>query len=212
MLETYLKELQQIKLLDPEEERALWQSYKDQGCQESRRRLIEQYQPLVFREAMRWHIPRDMLQDALQEGTLGLIEAVERYDYRRNVAFPIFAVHRIRGEILDFLQKENKRSSLSLDEPDENGVTLRDQLPDRAEDLAERTGRQILFEHVAQTLQRLPQKEQIVVEGVYLKDQQQKSLAHDLSVSLPYVYRLQKRGIRRVRGMLSRFIHDNKEK
>ena len=212
MLETYLKELQQIKLLDTEEERALWRSYKDQGCQESRRRLIEQYQPLVFREAMRWHIPRDMLQDALQEGTLGLIEAVERYDYRRNVAFPIFAVHRIRGEILDFLQKENKRSSLSLDEPDENGVTLRDQLPDRAEDLAERTGRQILFEHVAQTLQRLPQKEQIVVEGVYLKDQQQKSLAHDLSVSLPYVYRLQKRGIRRVRGMLSRFIHDNKEK
>lgn len=213
MLETYLKELQQIKLLDPEEERALWRAYKDQGSQESRRRLIEQYQPLVFREAMRWHIPRDMLlQDALQEGTLGLIEAVERYDYRRNIAFPIFAVHRIRGEILDFLQKENKRSSLSLDEPDENGVTLRDQLPDRAEDLAERTGRQILFEHVAQTLQRLPQKEQIVVEGVYLKDQQQKSLAHDLSVSLPYVYRLQKRGIRRVRGMLSRFIHDNKEK
>ena len=212
MLETYLKELQQIKLLDPEEERALWRAYKDQGSQESRRRLIEQYQPLVFREAMRWHIPRDMLQDALQEGTLGLIEAVERYDYRRNIAFPIFAVHRIRGEILDFLQKENKRSSLSLDEPDENGVTLRDQLPDRAEDLAERTGRQILFEHVAQTLQRLPQKEQIVVEGVYLKDQQQKSLAHDLSVSLPYVYRLQNRGIRRVRGMLSRFIHDNKEK
>ena len=212
MLETYLKELQQIKLLDPEEERALWRAYKDQGSQESRRRLIEQYQPLVFREAMRWHIPRDMLQDALQEGTLGLIEAVERYDYRRNIAFPIFAVHRIRGEILDFLQKENKRSSLSLDEPDEHGVTLRDQLPDRAEDLAERTGRQILFEHVAQTLQRLPQKEQIVVEGVYLKDQQQKSLAHDLSVSLPYVYRLQKRGIRRVRGMLSRFIHDNKEK
>ena len=212
MLETYLKELPQIKLLDPEEERPLWRAYKDQGSQESRRRLIEQYQPLVFREAMRWHIPRDMLQDALQEGTLGLIEAVERYDYRRNIAFPSFAVHRIRGEILDFLQKENKRSSLSLDEPDENGVTLRDQLPDRAEDLAERTGRQILFEHVAQTLQRLPQKEQIVVEGVYLKDQQQKSLAHDLSVSLPYVYRLQKRGIRRVRGMLSRFIHDNKEK
>ena len=212
LLETYLKELQQIKLLDPEEEKALWRAYKDQGSQESRRRLIEQYQPLVFREAMRWYIPRDMLQDALQEGTLGLIEAVERYDYRRNIAFPIFAVHRIRGEILDFLQKENKRSSLSLDEPDENGVTLRDQLPDRAEDLAERTGRQILFEHVAQTLQRLPQKEQIVVEGVYLKDQQQKSLAHDLSVSLPYVYRLQKRGIRRVRGMLSRFIHDNKEK
>lgn len=212
MLETYLKELQHIKLLTPEEERALWQAYKDEGDLESRSRLIEQYQPLVFREAMRWHIKGEILQDALQEGTLGLIEAVERYDYHRNVAFSIFAVHRIRGEILDFLQAESKRSSLSIDEPDENGLTLRDQLPDDSVDIAEQTGRQLLFEHVARTLRRLPPKEQMVVEGVYLKDQQQKSLAADMSVSLPYVYRLQKRGIRRVRGMLSHFIHDCKKK
>ena len=83
-------------------------------------------------------------------------------------------------------------------------------MPDASEDLAERTGRQLLFEHVAQTLQRLPEKEQFVMEGVYLKDQEQKNIARDLSVSVPYVYRLQKRGIRRIRGMLSRFIHDSK--
>lgn len=206
MLEAYLKELQQIKLLSPEEEKALWRAYKEEDDQESRRRLIEQYQPLVFREAMRWHIR----QEYLQEGTLGLIEAVERYDHRRNVAFSVYAVHRIRGEILDFLKEENSRLALSIDEPDENGIPLREQLPDASEDLAERTGRQLLFEHVAQTLQRLPEKEQFVMEGVYLKDQEQKNIARDLSVSVPYVYRLQKRGIRRIRGMLSRFIHDSK--
>ena len=210
MLEAYLKELQQIKLLSPEEEKALWRAYKEEDAQESRRRLIEQYQPLVFREAMRWHIRQEYLQDALQEGTLGLIEAVERYDHRRNVAFSVYAVHRIRGEILDFLKEENSRLALSIDEPDENGIPLREQLPDASEDLAERTGRQLLFEHVAQTLQRLPEKEQFVMEGVYLKDQEQKNIARDLSVSVPYVYRLQKRGIRRIRGMLSRFIHDSK--
>ena len=70
----------------------------------------------------------------------------------------------------------------------------------------------MLFEHVAKTLQRLPQKEQAVLEGVYLQDKQQKYLARDMDVSLPYVYRLQKRGIRRVRGMLSQFIHDCKKK
>lgn len=103
-------------------------------------------------------------------------------------------------------------ASLSIDEPDENGLTLREMLPDDDVDIAEQTGRRLLFEHVAKTLQRLPQKEQTVLEGVYLQDKQQKYLARDMDVSLPYVYRLQKRGIRRVRGMLSQFIHDCKKK
>lgn len=161
---------------------------------------------------MRWHIRADLLPDAVQEGTVGLIEAVERFDYRRNVAFPLFAVHRIRGEIVDYLNKEGSMASLSIDEPDENGLTLREMLPDDDVDIAEQTGRRLLFEHVAKTLQRLPQKEQAVLEGVYLQDKQQKYLARDMDVSLPYVYRLQKRGIRRVRGMLSQFIHDCKKK
>ncbi|MCH4166288.1 MAG: sigma-70 family RNA polymerase sigma factor [Megasphaera sp.] len=212
MLEAYLKELNKITLLTPEEERKLWQSYKDNGDMASRSRLIERYQPLVFKETMRWHIRPDLLADAVQEGTLGLIEAVERFDYKRNVAFPLYAVHRIRGEIVDYLNKEGRRTALSLDEPDEHGMTLRDNLPDDSEDLADRTGRRILFEHVSGILSRLPEKEQIVVEGVYLQDKQQKHIARDMDVSLPYVYRLQKRGIRRVRGMLSRFIHDSKDK
>ena len=212
MLERYLEELKRISLLTPEEERALWKAYKDDGDMASRRKLIEQYQTLVFKEAMRWHIRADLLPDAVQEGTVGLIEAVERFDYRRNVAFPLFAVHRIRGEIVDYLNKEGSMASLSIDEPDENGLTLREMLPDEDVDIAEQTGRRLLFEHVAKTLQRLPQKEQAVLEGVYLQDKQQKYLARDMDVSLPYVYRLQKRGIRRVRGMLSQFIHDCKKK
>ena len=212
MLERYLEELKRISLLTPEEERTLWKAYKDDGDMASRRKLIEQYQPLVVKEAMRWHIRADLLPDAVQEGTVGLIEAVERFDYRRNVAFPLFAVHRIRGEIVDYLNKEGSMASLSIDEPDENGLTLREMLPDDDVDIAEQTGRRLLFEHVAKTLQRLPQKEQAVLEGVYLQDKQQKYLARDMDVSLPYVYRLQKRGIRRVRGMLSQFIHDCKKK
>ncbi len=211
MLERYLEELKTIALLTPEEEKRLWAAYKEEGDMESRSRLIEQYQPLVFKEAMRWHIRSDLICDAIQEGTLGLIEAVERFDFRRGVAFPLFAVHRIRGEILDYLSKEGHMPQLSLDEADENGVTLQETLPDTAVDIAEQTGQRLLFEHVASVLQRLPQKEQAVIEGVYLHDRQQKLLARDMDVSLPYIYRLQKRGIRRVRGMLSQFIHDSKK-
>ncbi len=211
MLTKYLEELKQISLLKPEEEQALWIAYTDRGDLTSRQRLIEQYQPLVFKEVMRWQIRQDLLPDAIQEGTLGLIEAVERFDYRRGVAFPLFAVHRIRGEIVDYLNREGHRALLSLDEPDENGLTLREILPDDSVDIAEQTGRRLLFERVSQVLQRLPEKEQLVLEGVYLQDRQQKNLARDMDVSLPYVYRLQKRGIRRIRGMLSRFIHESKK-
>lgn len=212
VLQEYLQELNKITLLTPEEENALWKAYKDQNDMESRSQLIEQYQPLVFKEAMRWHIPDDMVLDAIQEGTVGLIEAVERFDYTRHVAFSLFAVHRIRGRIIDYLNTEGKRAAISLDEPDENGMTLQEMLPDEGIDIAEQTGQHLLFEHVANVLQRLPQKEQLVVEGVYLQNKPQKHIAHDLSMSLPYVYRLQKRGIRRVRGMLSKFIHDSKNK
>lgn len=210
MLQEYMEALQQLKLLTPEEEQRLWRQYKDEGNMNSRCRLIEQYQPLVFKEAMRWQMREDLLPDALQEGTVGLIEAVERYDYTRGVAFPLFAVHRIRGAIIDYLRREGSML-ISLDETDENGLTLQDSLPDRGLSVEEQTGRQLLFEHVAKTLQRLPEKEQIVLSGVYLEDKEQKHIAHDLSLSLPYVYRLQKKGIRRIRGMLSRFIHDTKK-
>lgn len=66
MLERYLEELKRISLLTPEEERTLWKAYKDDGDMASRRKLIEQYQPLVFKEAMRWHIRADLLPDAVQ--------------------------------------------------------------------------------------------------------------------------------------------------
>lgn len=211
MLEDYLQELQKITLLQPDEEAALWQAYKEGGDAGARSRLIEQYQPLVFKEAMRWNIHTDLLLDALQEGTLGLMEAVERYDHSRGVAFPLFAVHRIRGAILDYLKREGAVSAMSLDAPDEQGLTLQDTLCDDSQDQAEAASRQFLLEKVSGVLQRLPEKEQAVVEGVYLKDVEQKHLAKALDISLPYVYRLQKRGIRRVRGMLSRFIHDSRD-
>lgn len=124
--------------------------------------------------------------------------------------FPLFAVHRIRGAILDYLKREGAVSAVSLDEPDERGVTLQDTLCDERQDPVEATSRQLLLEKVGHVLKRLPEKEQAVVEGVYLNDVEQKHLAKSLDVSLPYVYRLQKRGIRRVRGMLSRFIHESR--
>lgn len=61
-------------------------------------------------------------------------------------------------------------------------------------------------------MDRLPLKEQQVLQGMYLEDRPAQAVADAIDVSLGYVYRLQKQGVRRIRGMLSRFIHEfNKE-
>ena len=55
-------------------------------------------------------------------------------------------------------------------------------------------------------MDRLPEKERAVLTGVYLESQPVETMADALDVSTSHVYRLQKSGIRRVRGMLSRFM------
>ena len=52
MFADYVKKLSAVKKLRPDEERALWRAYKERGNEAARRRIIESYQPLVFREVM----------------------------------------------------------------------------------------------------------------------------------------------------------------
>lgn len=47
------------------------------------------------------------LDDLIQEGTIGLLAAIETYDPRRGVGFRTYAKHRIRGTILDSLRQLN---------------------------------------------------------------------------------------------------------
>lgn len=89
-LDKYLAELNKIELLEYQEEQELWQAYKECGSQQARKKLIESYQPLVFKAAAPFR-SLDNLMDVLQEGTVGLIEAVEGFDYARGVAFSLFA-------------------------------------------------------------------------------------------------------------------------
>lgn len=46
--------------------------------------------------------------DLVQEGIIGLIEAVEKFDHERGVAFSLYAIHRIRGRMLNFMGKKPK--------------------------------------------------------------------------------------------------------
>ncbi|MEG6585090.1 sigma-70 family RNA polymerase sigma factor [Dendrosporobacter sp. 1207_IL3150] len=209
-LKQYLSELNKVRLLEASEEQYLWREYKENDNIDCRRKLIESYQPLVFKSAVNWKADESTLMDIVQEGTVGLIEAVENYDHTRGVAFSLFASHRIRGRMLNFMEREGKRNFAYIDSPlnGEETATLGDTLIDTAPAVAHQAERNFLAEQVKNALNRLPNKEQLVLSGVYLQDQEPKQLAESMDLSVSHIYRLQKQGIRRIRGMLSKFMHN----
>ncbi|MGO0123040.1 RNA polymerase sigma factor RpoD [Desulfothermobacter acidiphilus] len=94
----YLKEIGRISLLTPEEEIELAKRM-EQGDEEAKRRLIEANLRLVVSIAKRY-VGRGMLfLDLIQEGNLGLIKAVEKFDWRKGYKFSTYATWWIRQAI-----------------------------------------------------------------------------------------------------------------
>ena len=207
MLSQYLEELKKVEVLTREAEIELWHSYKSDGNLDARRKIIESYQPLVFKIAAKWRLSEDVMLDAIQEGTIGLIEAAESYNNLRGVAFSLFAAHRIRGRMINYLKKEKGVDCASLDSPIENSEhanTFGDLLRDYSAEVTEKAERNYLVNELKNALGRLPLNEQLVLSAVYLEDSEPKELADSMDMSLSYIYRLQKQGIRRLRGIMSK--------
>jgi len=94
----YLKEIGKVPLLSAEEEIELAKRM-ELGDQEAKKRLAEANLRLVVSIAKRY-VGRSMLfLDLIQEGNLGLIKAVEKFDYRKGYKFSTYATWWIRQAI-----------------------------------------------------------------------------------------------------------------
>ncbi|NLM75202.1 MAG: RNA polymerase sigma factor RpoD [Clostridiaceae bacterium] len=94
----YLKEIGKVPLLTSEEEIELAKRM-EQGDEEAKKRLAEANLRLVVSIAKRY-VGRGMLfLDLIQEGNLGLIKAVEKFDYRKGFKFSTYATWWIRQAI-----------------------------------------------------------------------------------------------------------------
>jgi RNA polymerase primary sigma factor len=94
----YLKEIGKVPLLSPEEEISLADRI-EHGDQVAKKKLAEANLRLVVSIAKRY-VGRGMLfLDLIQEGNLGLIKAVEKFDYRKGFKFSTYATWWIRQAI-----------------------------------------------------------------------------------------------------------------
>ncbi len=207
VLTRYLQELQKVHLLTPEEERRLWQRFRVEGDADSRLRLIEAYQPLVFKVVMQLRPPDGVLLDMLQEGTVGLIEAVERYDPRRGVRFSTFAAYRIRGRVLNALRRSGPvEYSLEQDGHDDLPLATRLADPDSDRALAD-VEDGALLDQLRQAIEGLPDRERAILRGTYLESRDPRHLARELRISLSHFYRLHRQALDRMRALVGVEVH-----
>jgi len=70
--------------------------------------IVKEYLPLVINEATHFAkaVPQSVqIDDLIQEGSKGLLDAIDKFDTARNVKFGIYARIRIRGAIYDYLRR-----------------------------------------------------------------------------------------------------------
>jgi RNA polymerase sigma-32 factor len=104
-LSRYLHEVRRYPLLDREEERVLAERYYEDDDRESAKRLVTGNLRLVVKIAQQYRRAWVNVMDLIQEGNIGLGEAVKRFDPYRGVRFSSFARYWIRALILQFILK-----------------------------------------------------------------------------------------------------------
>jgi len=102
-LEAYIQTVNRFPMLTAEEERGLALRWRDQQDLEAARGLVLSHLRLVVAVArgyLGYGLPH---ADLIQEGSIGLMKAVKRFDPDRNVRLVSFAIHWIRAEIHEYV-------------------------------------------------------------------------------------------------------------
>src|SRR3979409_1152282 len=98
VVKSYLQEIRKVPLLNAQSEKVLAAAAED-GDEGARRHLIEANTRLVVSIAKRYQGRGLPLPDLIQEGNLGLLRAVDKFDYRRGFKFSTYATWWIRQAI-----------------------------------------------------------------------------------------------------------------
>lgn len=102
-LEAYIQAVNRFPILSQEEETRLARRFREQGDLEAARQLVLSHLRMVVAIA-RGYIGYGLPQaDLIQEGNIGLMKAVKRFDPDRGVRLVSFAVHWIKAEIHEFI-------------------------------------------------------------------------------------------------------------
>jgi RNA polymerase sigma-32 factor len=105
-LQRYLSEIRRFALLSREDEHRLAVQYKEYGDVEAAYKLVTANLRLVVMIAREYQKAFKNLLDLIQEGNMGLMEAVKNFDPYRGVRFPSYAVWWIRAYMIRYIMND----------------------------------------------------------------------------------------------------------
>jgi RNA polymerase sigma factor (sigma-70 family) len=214
LLNIYLSNIGGYRPLTAQEELTLAQR-ASQGDHEARRQLIEANLRLVVNIARQYLHPDVEFLDLIQEGNIGLITAVDKFDPTQGSRLSTLAFYWINKHIQRFLNHEpDDLVSLDMEIYDGSETLL---LSDTIEDKGTMLGGQTIphidavTEHeelqrqVREMLSRLPKREREVLRLLYGLDDypelSRKEVAKVIGVSLQYISRIRIDTLRRLKKM-----------
>ena len=194
--------------LTQEEEKAYLQRLVNHD-EEAKAKLIEHNLRLVVYISKRFESSGVELDDLISVGAIGLIKAVQSFNFDKNIKLATYASKCIENEILMHLRKVTKRKcEVSIDEPlnydkDGNELLLADLLSTEGDtvskDIEKTAEKQLLWE----AIQKLNYREQQIMTlrfGLMGNDENtQKEVADMLSISQSYISRIEKKILNRLK-------------
>jgi RNA polymerase sigma factor for flagellar operon FliA len=187
----------------------------------SERDDVEAYLPLVRRLARRVHRkvpPNVLLDDLVSAGTLGLLDALRRFDGVRDQRFEWYLHVRIRGAILDELRRldwlsRRQRAAMASDSSTHGAVAIVafEELPAHHRDLAspdaaspaDLAEQRLHGVALAAAIARLPEREGTIVSMHYYEGHALKEIATVLGVSEARVSQLHLRALALLHGLMA---------
>ena len=102
-LDTYIQSVNRIPMVSAEEERELALRFREEGDLEAARQLVMSHLRFVVKVARGYNGYGLPLADLIQEGNIGLMKAVKRFDPAVGVRLVSFAVHWVRAEMHEYI-------------------------------------------------------------------------------------------------------------
>jgi RNA polymerase sigma-32 factor len=171
-LQRYLAEIRRFKVLSREEEHELAVQYKEYGDLEAAYKLVTANLRLVVMIAREYQKAFKNLLDLVQEGNMGLMEAVKNFDPYRGVRFPSYAVWWIRAYMIRYIMNDWRMVKIGTTQAQRKLFFNLQKEKDKIEAEGLTAGPKLLA-------QRLQVKEDEVVE------MEQRLASRDLSVDVP---------------------------
>ncbi|MBR3753514.1 MAG: RNA polymerase sporulation sigma factor SigK [Clostridia bacterium] len=196
------------KPLSAKRERECFDKMKS-GDEQARKALIEHNLRLVAHVTKKYYSLTADSEDLISIGTIGLIKAVNSFDYEKNVRLATYAARCIENEVLMYMRSSRKNSQdISMSEPidtdsEGNPLTFSDVIYEDDTiaddiDLSEKTKQLYSF---VEELESETEKTIIVLRyGLYNKKPlTQREVAQRLGISRSYVSRIEKRVLEKLK-------------